>query len=130
MILLVDFDPNAVYCGNVTARSIKIAVAIANNNSMYCLVMRGGDLVGGYLITRANPSFPVNIKTPQEYEGRPGFVIQATCNLYAFRVRAELLNRVLQVTDRSRTQEHPISQGSVVLQVDSREETNDHHIQR
>jgi hypothetical protein len=26
--------------------------------------MRGGDLVGAYLITRANPGFPVFIKTP------------------------------------------------------------------
>ena len=29
MIPLVDFDPDAVYCGNVAAFSIKIAVTIA-----------------------------------------------------------------------------------------------------
>ena len=29
MILDIDFDPNAVYCGNVTACSIKICVTIA-----------------------------------------------------------------------------------------------------
>ena len=81
MIPLVDFDPDAVYCGNVSACSIKIAVTIAG---MYCLVMRGGDLVGAYLITRANPGFPVFIKTPQGYQGRPGFVIQAIGNLYGF----------------------------------------------
>jgi hypothetical protein len=52
IIPLVDFDPDAVYCGIVAACSIKIAVTIAG---MYCLVMRGGDLVGAYLITRANP---------------------------------------------------------------------------
>jgi hypothetical protein len=51
---------------------------------MYCLVMRGGDLVGAHLITRANPGFPVYIKTPQGYQGRPGFVIQAIGNLYGF----------------------------------------------
>jgi hypothetical protein len=66
MIPLVDFDPDAVYCGNVAACSIKIAVTIAG---MYCLVMRGGDLVGAYLMTRANPGFPVYVKTPQGYEG-------------------------------------------------------------
>ena len=81
MIPLVDFDPDAVYCGNVAACSIKIALTIA---SMYCLVMRGGDLVGAYLITRANPDFPVYIKTPQGYKRRPGFVVQAIGNLYGF----------------------------------------------
>lgn len=81
MIPLVDFDPDAVYCGNVSACSIKIVLTIAG---MYCLVMRGGDLVGAYLITRANPSFPVFINTPQGYQRRPGFVVQAVGNLYGF----------------------------------------------
>jgi hypothetical protein len=76
MIPPVDFDPDAVYCGNVAACSIKIAVTIAG--------MRGGDLVVAYLITRANPGFPVYIKTPQGYRERPGFVIQAIGNLYGF----------------------------------------------
>jgi hypothetical protein len=62
MISLVDFDPDAVYCGNVTACSIKIAITTAGMN---CLLMRGGDLVGTYLITRAKPGFPIFIKTPQ-----------------------------------------------------------------
>jgi hypothetical protein len=43
MTPLVDFNPVTVYCGNVSACSIKIALTIAG---MYCLVMRGGDLVG------------------------------------------------------------------------------------
>ena len=81
MISLVDFDPDAVYCGNVSACSIKIALTIAG---IYCLVIRGGDLVGAYLITRANPGFPVFIKTPQGYQRRPGFVVQAIGNLYGF----------------------------------------------
>ena len=59
MIPLVDFDPDAVYCGNVSACSVNIAVTIAG---MYCLVMRGGHLVGAYLITRANAGFPVYIR--------------------------------------------------------------------
>ena len=64
MIPWVDFDPYAVYRGNVNASSIKIALVIA---AMYKLSMRGGDLVGAYLITLANPDFPVHIKTPQGY---------------------------------------------------------------
>ena len=54
MIPWVDFDPNAVYCGNVAASSIKMALVIA---ALYKLVMRGGDLVGAYLVTLANPDF-------------------------------------------------------------------------
>jgi hypothetical protein len=52
MIPWVDFDPNAVYCGIVAASSIKMARVI---DAMYMLLMRGGDLVGAYLITLANP---------------------------------------------------------------------------
>lgn len=81
MIPTVDFDPDAVYCGNVSACSIKIALTIA---AKYKLEMRGGDLVGAYLITRANPDFPVHIVTPQGYEVPPGFCIQAVGNLYGF----------------------------------------------
>jgi Reverse transcriptase (RNA-dependent DNA polymerase) len=81
MIPWVDFDPNAVYCGNVAASSIKMALVIA---AMYKLVMRGGDLVGAYLVTLANPDFPVHIKTPQGYNIAPGMCIQAIGNLYGF----------------------------------------------
>ena len=78
MIPNVDFDPEAVYCGNIAACSIKLAMVIA---ATYKLVMRGGDLVGAYLITRANKDFPVFIITPQGYDVPPGFCIQAvgTC---------------------------------------------------
>ena len=81
MIPLVDFDPNAVYCGNVSACSIKICITIA---AMYRLVMRGGDLVGAYLITRANPDFPVFITGTLAYNVPEGFCIQAVGNLYGF----------------------------------------------
>ena len=77
MIPNVDFDPEAVYCGNVAACSIKLAVVIATS---YKLVMRGDDLVGAYLITRANKDFPVFIITPQGYDVPPDFRIQALGN--------------------------------------------------
>ena len=81
MIPWVDFDPYAVYCGNVNASSIKIALVIA---ATYKLSMRGGDLVGAYLITLANPDFPVHIKTPQGYTTPFGTCFQAIGNLYGF----------------------------------------------
>ena len=75
--MMIDFDPN----GNVSASSIKIALVIA---AIYKLEMRGGDLVGAYLVTLANPDFPVFIKTPQGYKIRPGYVIKAVGNFYGF----------------------------------------------
>ena len=81
MLPYVDFDPYAVYCGNVTACSIKICLTIA---AKYKLEMRGGDLEGAYLVTRANPDYPVYIKTPQGYNIPPNTCIQAIGNLYGF----------------------------------------------
>jgi Reverse transcriptase (RNA-dependent DNA polymerase) len=81
MISFIDFNPNAVYCGNVAASSIKIARVIA---AMYKLVMRGGDLVGAYLVTQANPDFPVHIQTPQGYQIAEGMCIRSVGNLYGF----------------------------------------------
>ena len=81
MIPNVDFDPEVVYCGNVAACSIKLAMVIA---ATYKLAIRGGDLLGAYLITRANKDFPVLIITPQGYDVPPGFCIQAVGNLYGF----------------------------------------------
>jgi hypothetical protein len=69
MIPWVAFDPNAVYCGNVAASSIKMALVIA---AMYKLVLWGGDLVEVYLVTLAHPNIPVHIKTPQGYNIDPG----------------------------------------------------------
>ena len=46
--------------------------------------MRGGDLVGAYLVTLANLHFPVYIKTPQGYNIKHGYCIQAVGNLYGF----------------------------------------------
>ena len=81
MIPWIDYDPNAVYCGNVAASSIKIALIIA---AQYKLIMRGGDLVGAYLVTLANPDYPVYIRTPQGYFIGPGNCIRAVGNLYGF----------------------------------------------
>ena len=81
MIPYIDFDPNAVYCGNVTACSIKMCVAIA---AKYKLEMMGGDLEGAYLVTRANPDYPVYIKTPEGYTIPKGTCMQAVGNLYGF----------------------------------------------
>ena len=81
MIPLVDFDPDAVYCGNVSSGSIKMAVSIA---ASYGLIMKGGDLIGAYLITQANENYPVHIRTPQGYTCPPGFCFQAVGNLYGF----------------------------------------------
>jgi hypothetical protein len=78
MIPWVEFNPNGVYCGNVAASSIKMALVTA---AMYKLVMRGGDLVGVYLVTQANPDFPVHIQDPQGYEISKGMCIRAVGNL-------------------------------------------------
>ena len=59
MISYIDFDPYAVYCGNVTASSIKICITRA---AKYKLFMKGGDLEGAYLVPRANPNYPVYTK--------------------------------------------------------------------
>ena len=54
MIPYIDFDPNAVYCGNVSACSTKIVAKIA---AVYRLERRDGDIVGAFLVTKNNPNF-------------------------------------------------------------------------
>ena len=92
MIPWIDFDPNAVYCGNASASSIKIALVIA---AIYNIEMRGGDLVGAYLVKLANPDFPVFIKVPQICKIRPRFVTQAIENFKRFStMRPKLLQSI------------------------------------
>lgn len=79
MIPFVDFDPRAVFCTNISACSIKMALSIA---AKYGLIMRGGDLVGAYLVTRGNKQYPVFIFTPQGYTIKPNQVIEAVGNIY------------------------------------------------
>ena len=50
----VDFNPDEVYYGNVTATSIKIFFALS---ALYGLILRGGDLVGAYLVTPGSKQF-------------------------------------------------------------------------
>ena len=101
MIPWVDYDRNAVYCGNVAASSIKIALIIA---ACYKLIMRGRDLVGAYLFTLANPEYPVYIKVPQGYSISPGNCIQAVGNYTVFHLPAKTFRRnsinVLPSVDR------------------------------
>ena len=95
-----DYDKNDLYCGNVAATSIKIAVAIA---AAYKLVMKGGDLEGAYLVTRASTEYPTFIKTPQGYNVPQGKCIQATGNLYGLRVSgkrfSQAFNKVVKLCD-------------------------------
>lgn len=79
MLPYVDFDPYADYCGNVSASSIKVCITIA---AKYKIFMKGGDLEGAYLVTRANPNYPVYIKTPQGYVVPEGMCIQAVGYLH------------------------------------------------
>ena len=44
----IDYNLEDVYCGNVTATSIKILFALS---ALYGLILRGGDLVSAYLVT-------------------------------------------------------------------------------
>ena len=81
MLPNIHFDPDALYCGNISACGIKVVLTIA---AFYKLVMWGGDLVGAYLVTRASTEFPVFLKTPQGYTVPPGHCIQAVGNLYGF----------------------------------------------
>jgi hypothetical protein len=79
MIPNIDFDPRAVFCTNVSACSIKMCMAIA---AKYCLIMRGGDLVGAYLVTPGNEGYPWFIYTPPPYSIGRDEVIQAVGNIY------------------------------------------------
>ena len=83
-----------IYCGNITACGIKLVLGIA---ASYQLRMRGGDLVGAYLVTRANKDYPVYIKTPKGMEVEDGYCIQAVGNLYGFPPAEQNFSIVRQV---------------------------------
>ena len=55
-----------------------------NRSTIYELSIREGDLEGVYLVTLANPDFPVHIKTPLGYQIKDGHCVQAAGNLYGF----------------------------------------------
>ena len=77
----VDFDPDAVYCGNVSSCSIKMCVAIA---AKYKLEIRGGDIVGAYLVTKLSKGYRVFLKCPEGYTIPDGMCMEAIGNLYGF----------------------------------------------
>jgi hypothetical protein len=83
MIPYVDFDPNAVYCGNVSACSIKIVLCISTKCYVLCIsIMKGADIVGAYLVTKNNPDHEFYIHTPEGYVIGPDQGIKAVGNLY------------------------------------------------
>ena len=75
----VDFNPDEVYCGNVTATSIKIFFALS---ALYGLILRGGDLVGAYLVTPGSKEFMLCIATPPGIIAPKGMILQVLGNLY------------------------------------------------
>ena len=75
----IDYDPDEVYCGNVTASSIKVFFAMS---ALYGLKLRGGDLVGAYLVTPGSKDFPLCMATPDGFEAPPGMVLNVLGNLY------------------------------------------------
>ena len=63
----IDHNPEDVYCGNVTATSIKIFFALS---ALYGLILRGGDLVGAYLVTLGSKDFGMCMSTPEGFVTR------------------------------------------------------------
>jgi hypothetical protein len=106
IIPFVDFYPNAVYCGNVSACSTKICAKLA---ATYQLEKRDGDIVGAYLVTKSNLDFRWYIQTPQRYKVLEGQVIEAVGappHLRCPTSRSELFNGIRSLCHRVRVQEH------------------------
>ena len=74
----VDFNPDEVYCGNVTATSIKSFFALS---ALYGLILRGVDLEGAYLVTPGSKKFMLCIVTPAGFIAPKGMILQLG-NLY------------------------------------------------
>ena len=75
----VDYDPDETYCGNVAAMSIKIFFALS---ALYGLTLRGGDLVGAYLVTPGSKDFLRCMATPEGIIAPKGMVLQVLGSLY------------------------------------------------
>ena len=75
----IDYDPDETYCGNVAATSIKIFFALS---ALYGLTLRGGDLVGAYLVTPGSKDFLLCMATPEGIIAPKGMVLQVLGNLY------------------------------------------------
>ena len=75
----IDYDPDETYCGNVAATSIKIFFVLS---ALYGLTLRGGDLVGAYLVTPGSKDFLLCMATPEGIIAPKGMVLQVLGNLY------------------------------------------------
>ena len=75
----LDYNPDELYCGNVAATSIKVFFALS---ALYGLTLRGGDLVGAYLVTPRSKNFVLCIATPQGIKSPTGMILQVLGNLY------------------------------------------------
>ena len=72
-----------MYCGSVTATSTKIFFALS---ALYGLILRGGDLVGAYLVTSGSKEFMLCIATPPGIIAPKGMILQVLGNLYGLPV--------------------------------------------
>ena len=59
----LDYNPDETYSGNVAATSMKVFFALP---ALYGLTLRGGDLVGAYLVTPGSKDFMLCMATPDE----------------------------------------------------------------
>ena len=75
----LDYNPDEEYCWNFAATSIKVFFALS---ALYGLTLRGGDLVGAYLVTPGSKDFMLRIATPQGIKAPPGIIPQVLGNLY------------------------------------------------
>ena len=75
----LDYNPDETYCGNVAATSIKVFFALS---ALYGLTLRGGDLVGAYLVTPGSKDFMLCMATPDGIIAPQGMVLQVLGNLY------------------------------------------------
>ena len=72
----IDYDPDETYCSNVAATSIFALSAL------YGLTLRGGDIVGAYLVTPGSKDFHLCMATTEGIIAPKGMVLQVLGNLY------------------------------------------------
>ena len=53
-------------------------------SALYGLTLRGGDLIGAYLVTPGSEDFMLCIATPQGVKAPPGMILLILGNLYGF----------------------------------------------
>ena len=68
-----------MYCGRVTATSIEIFFALS---ALYGLILRGGDLVGAYLVNPRNEHLMLCIATPPGIIAPKGIILHVSGKLY------------------------------------------------